>query len=94
MAIVILMIASAGYLALQVVSGMHTQERAQEAAEAAALAGAMDGDRAARSTALENDARVERAGTVGDAYEVTVVVGGRTAKARAAKGSPGFEGSS
>lgn len=58
---------------------------AQSAADAAALAGALEGEDAARTIARSNDARLESFVTDGDAVEVTVVVGGRRATARAVR---------
>ena len=56
---------------------------AQSAADAAALAGALDGEDEARAVARMNGARVERYQVVGDTVEVVVIVGGRRATARA-----------
>lgn len=56
---------------------------AQSAADAAALAGALDGEAEARTVARLNGARVERYRTMGDVVEIIVVVGGRRATARA-----------
>jgi uncharacterized membrane protein len=56
---------------------------AQSAADAAALAGALEGEDEARTVARMNGARVERYRVVGDTVEVVVVVGGRRATARA-----------
>ena len=59
------------------------RSRAQSAADAAALAGALDGEDEARAIARLNGARVERYDQQGDLVEVVVVVGGRRATARA-----------
>jgi hypothetical protein len=59
------------------------RSRAQSAADAAALAGALDGEDEARAIARLNGARVERYEAQGDVVEVVVVVGGRRATARA-----------
>lgn len=59
------------------------RSRAQSAADAAALAGALDGEDEARAIARLNGARVERYHRQGDIVEVVVVVGGRRATARA-----------
>lgn len=60
-------------------------ERAQarSAADAAALAGALDGEGAARSVARANGARLTAYEERHDLVEVTVVVGDREATARA-----------
>lgn len=62
-----------------------TVERAeaQSAADAAALAGAADGEEEARTIASLNGARVERYRELGPVVEVVVVVGDRRATARA-----------
>lgn len=57
--------------------------RSQAAADAAALAGATDGEAAARRLAEANDATLVAFRTVGDDVEVTVERGGDTATARA-----------
>ena len=59
------------------------RSRAQSAADATALAGALDGEDEARAIARLNGARVERYDQHGDIVEVIVVVGGRRATARA-----------
>lgn len=56
---------------------------ARSAADAAALAGALEGEPAARSVAAENGARLTSYAEQGDLVEVTVVVGDRRATARA-----------
>lgn len=56
---------------------------ARSAADAAALAGALDGEAAARSVAARNGAELIRYEARGDVVEVTVVVGDRRATARA-----------
>lgn len=56
---------------------------ARSAADAAALAGALEGEAAARSVAAENDARLVDYVAEGEFVEVTVVVGDRRATARA-----------
>lgn len=62
---------------------------AQSAADAAALAGALatdgSGEADARAIADRNGARLESYRRVGDTIEVTVVVGGRRASARAVR---------
>lgn len=62
-----------------------TVERAEarSAADAAALAGALDGERAARAVAQANGAELTDYEERGDLVEVTVVVGDRRATARA-----------
>lgn len=62
-----------------------TVERAEarSAADAAALAGALEDEAAARSVAAANGARLTRYEERGDLVEVTVVVGDRQAIARA-----------
>jgi len=62
-----------------------TVERAEAraAADAAALAGALDGPAEARRIATANGARLVDYEARGDLVEVTVVVGGRRATARA-----------
>lgn len=62
-----------------------TLERAEarSAADAAALAGALDGEAAARSVAERNGARLVGYDERADLVEVTVVVGDRRATARA-----------
>lgn len=62
-----------------------TIERAEarSAADAAALAGALDGERTARAVAAANGAEVVEYHALGDLVEVTVVVGDRRATARA-----------
>ncbi|MFP5577704.1 MAG: helicase/secretion neighborhood TadE-like protein [Acidimicrobiia bacterium] len=62
-----------------------TVERAEAraAADAAALAGALEDEAAARSVADANGARLTRYEERGDLVEVTVVVGERRATARA-----------
>ena len=57
--------------------------QAQSAADATALAGALEGEAEARIVAGLNHARVERFDQQGDVVEVVVVVGGRRATARA-----------
>jgi len=57
--------------------------RAQTAADAAALAGAVDGEDAARVTALHNGAEIESFVTRDGEVEVTVRVAHRRASARA-----------
>lgn len=59
------------------------RSRAQTAADAVALAGALDGEAEARIVASWNHARLESYRADGDVVEVTVVVGGRRATARA-----------
>jgi outer membrane lipoprotein SlyB len=59
------------------------RSKAQSAADAAALAGALDGEDEARTVARLNGARVERYHQEGDTVEVVVVVGDRRATARA-----------
>ena len=59
------------------------RSRAQSAADATALAGALEGEDEARTIAGLNGARVERYDRQGDIVEVVVVVGGRRATARA-----------
>lgn len=56
---------------------------AQNAADAVALAGALDGERAARDLAHRNGAELVAFEDLGGAVEVTVVVGDRRATARA-----------
>lgn len=56
---------------------------AQNAADAVALAGALDGEDAARVIARANDARVLEYRVEGDTVEVVVAVGDRRATARA-----------
>lgn len=62
---------------------------AQSAADAAALAGALapdgNGEADARDIADRNGARLESYRRIGDTIEVTVVVGGRRASARAVR---------
>ena len=62
-----------------------TVERAEarSAADAAALAGALEGEAVARSVAEANDAELVAYVERGDLVEVTVVVGDRRATARA-----------
>jgi outer membrane lipoprotein SlyB len=62
-----------------------TVERAEarSAADAAALAGALEGEGAARSVAAANGAELISYEARGDLVEVTVVVGDRRATARA-----------
>lgn len=62
-----------------------TVERAEarSAADAAALAGALEGEAAARSVADANQAELTSYAERGDLVEVTVVVGDRRATARA-----------
>jgi hypothetical protein len=62
-----------------------TVERAEarSAADAAALAGALEGEAAARSVAEANGAELIEYRALGDLVEVTVVVGDRRATARA-----------
>lgn len=57
--------------------------RARTAADAAALAGAAEGESAARRLATENGAVLVRFRTLGDVVEVDVQVGAATARARA-----------
>jgi outer membrane lipoprotein SlyB len=59
------------------------RSRAQNAADATALAGALAGEGEARTVARMNGARVESYAEDGDTVEVVVVVGGRRATARA-----------
>lgn len=59
--------------------------RAQSAADAAALAGALEGESSARAIARENGARLASYTRLGDTVEVTVVVGDRRATARAVR---------
>ena len=61
------------------------RSRAQAAADAAALAGALDDEAEARTVARLNGARVERYRVLGDTVEVVVVVGDRRATARAVR---------
>ncbi len=56
---------------------------AQSAADAAALAGALEGEGEARAVASLNGAHLERYRQLGAVVEVVVVVGGRRATARA-----------
>lgn len=56
---------------------------ARSAADAAALAGALDGEDEARRIAIANGARLVEYQAVHDLVEVTVVVGDRRATARA-----------
>lgn len=56
---------------------------AQNAADAAALAGALEGEREARAIAAANGARLESYERQGAVIEVVVTVGGRRATARA-----------
>ena len=56
---------------------------AQSAADAAALAGALEGEGEARAIAAANGARVERYRQLGPVVEIIVVVGDRRATARA-----------
>jgi uncharacterized membrane protein len=74
-------------IALLVVVGLGHQTddraRAQSAADAAALAGARDGEGAARSIAAANHAGVESFAIRGGEVEVIVRVGRSTATARA-----------
>lgn len=56
---------------------------AQNAADAVALAGALDGEAEARAIARLNGARLESYDQRGDTVEVVVVVGDRRATARA-----------
>lgn len=56
---------------------------AQSAADATALAGALDGEAAARRIAADNGADLITFTARGDTVEVTVVVGDRRATARA-----------
>lgn len=56
---------------------------AQSAADAAALAGALEGEAAARRIAADNDADLIAFTARDDTVEVTVVVGDRRATARA-----------
>jgi len=57
--------------------------RARNAADAAALAGAHDGEDGARELAERNGAEMTAFAHVGDDVEVSVVVGGMRASARA-----------
>lgn len=76
---VVLLVAHLGHAA-------DTRARAQAAADAAALAGAVDGEAAARAVAAANGAEVEAVGRqAGDAW-VRVRVGRATAEARARAG--------
>ena len=59
--------------------------RAQSAADAAALAGALEDEDEARVVARLNGARLERYRVHGDTVEVVVVVGDRRATARAVR---------
>lgn len=59
--------------------------RAQNAADAVALAGALDGEDTARSIAAANGARLIEYRRAGDTVEVVVVVGDRRATARAVR---------
>lgn len=59
------------------------RSEAQSAADAAALAGAADGEEEARTIASLNGARVERYRELGPVVEVVVVIGDRRATARA-----------
>ncbi|MDZ7674729.1 MAG: pilus assembly protein TadG-related protein [Acidimicrobiales bacterium] len=59
------------------------RSEAQNAADAVALAGALDGEDAARSLARRNDARLVGYEEFDGGVEVTVVVGDRRATARA-----------
>lgn len=58
---------------------------AQNAADAVALAGALEDEDAARAIARQNGARVASYFQDGATVEVTVVVGGRRASARAVR---------
>lgn len=62
-----------------------TVERAEarSAADAAALAGALEGEESARAIAADNGAELVEYDERGDLVEVTVVVGDRRATARA-----------
>lgn len=62
-----------------------TVERAEarSAADAAALAGALEGEAEARAVAAANGGRLVAYDAAADMVEVTVVVGGREASARA-----------
>lgn len=59
------------------------RSRAQSAADAAALAGALEGEEKAREVAELNGATVESYRDLGSVVEVIVVVGDRRATARA-----------
>jgi uncharacterized membrane protein len=59
------------------------RSKAQSAADAAALAGALDGEEEARAVAAANGARVREYRQLGPVVEVVVVVGNRRATARA-----------
>ena len=61
------------------------RSRAQSAADAAALAGALEDEDEARAVARLNGARLERYRAQGDTVEVVVVVGDRRATARAVR---------
>jgi uncharacterized protein YcbK (DUF882 family) len=62
-----------------------TAARARAAADAAALAGAADGEAAARRMALANGATLVDYATAGQEVQVTVAVAGVEARARAAR---------
>jgi outer membrane lipoprotein SlyB len=64
-------------------SAIGDRARARTAADAAALAGAHDGEAAARAFATYNGAELTTFEQVGDEVEVTVAVGGIQASARA-----------
>ncbi len=59
--------------------------QAQSAADAAALAGALDGEDAARQVAADNGARLVAYAAFDDWVQVTVVIGDRRAMARAVR---------
>ena len=59
--------------------------QAQSAADAAALAGALDGENAAREVAADNGSRLVAYAAFDDWVQVTVVVGDRRATARAVR---------
>lgn len=66
-----------------VIRAAHERAAAQSAADAAALAGALVDEAEARTIAAENGGRVERYADDGQVVELTVVVGGHRATARA-----------
>jgi Flp pilus assembly protein TadG len=65
------------------ITAVHERALAQNAADAAALAGALEDEDEARAIARANDAELVAYQDAGDVVEVTVVVGDRRATARA-----------
>jgi hypothetical protein len=88
-ALVMVIVAGGAVLAGRLGEAAVARAQARTAADASALAGAADGEQAAREVAAANGASVLRYESLGQDTRVTVRVGPAEAVGRARRGRPG-----